>query len=44
VHVNGTVVLDHPAPVRATREVLVWLRDLTGYDDIAVMAARIERR
>jgi len=37
VQVNGTVVFDHPAPVRATREVLVGLRDLTGYDDVAVV-------
>jgi uncharacterized protein (DUF1697 family) len=37
VQVNGTVVFDHPAPVRATREVLLGLRDLTGYDDIAVV-------
>jgi uncharacterized protein (DUF1697 family) len=37
VQVNGTVVLDHPAPVRAAAEVRAHLRELTGYADIVVV-------
>jgi uncharacterized protein (DUF1697 family) len=34
---NGTVVFDHPAPVRATAEVGDRLKALSGYDDVVVI-------
>ncbi|MBA8802248.1 hypothetical protein FB382_000539 [Nocardioides ginsengisegetis] len=37
VRSNGTVVLTHPAPARAAREVRTRLRELTGYDDVVVV-------
>lgn len=37
VQVNGTVVFTHPAPRRATDEVLAALKVQTTYDDIAVV-------
>ena len=37
VQTNGTVVFDHPAPVRAAAEVGTRLRALTGYGDVVVV-------
>ena len=37
VQVNGTVVFDHRAPVRAAGEVRELLRTLTGYADVVVV-------